>query len=174
MIFQHFWHHSLNSAFDSHNSHSLEAVSTPNQVKSSIKSSYILFSHMMSHCVSFYYSFSFWFIIWSSCCSKMELSLTHWWAIAYRSQKCCLIVHDSLLYKELSCLRERTIRFRLLLAQLSSGLNSLDYSIRICHHFSSRLDHSIMSIRVCPYYIICFRSALCLREKKFSWEICWI
>ena len=98
--------------------------SIPLLIKSShqIKSSFHFYPHfpMMSHCVSFYYSFFSDLSSDSSCYSKMELSgifLTHWWAIAYRYQKCCLVVHDSLLYiMRLSCLRERTIRFRITLS----------------------------------------------------------
>jgi len=83
-----------------------------------IKSSFHFYPNfpMMSHCVSFYYSFSFWFVIWFAMLfwngTFWNIPLNHWWAITYRSQKCCLVIHDSLLYIErLSCLRERTIKF---------------------------------------------------------------
>ena len=126
--------------------------SIPLLIKSShqIKSSFHFYLNfpMMSHCVLFYYSFYFWFIIWSSCCSEMELSGIFLWlidekSIAYRSQTCCLVVHDSPMYiKRLSCLRERQSSSRIY-SQLSFTLQDLkldssDYNIRISHLFSSR------------------------------------
>ena len=84
-----------------------------------IKSSFHLYPifPMMSHCVSFYYSFSFWFIIWFVMLfydrTFWKIPMTHWWEIAYRSQKCCLVIQDSPMYiRRLSCLRER-IKFRI-------------------------------------------------------------
>jgi len=84
-----------------------------------IKSSFHFYLNfpMMSHCVSFYYSFSFDLSSDSSCCSEKELSgiflWLNWWAIAYRSQKCLLSRSGFPMYiRRLSCLRERTIKFR--------------------------------------------------------------
>jgi len=53
----------------------------------------------------------------SSCCYEKELSGIFLWLIdeqiAYWSLKCCLVVLHSLMYiRRLSCLRERTIKFR--------------------------------------------------------------
>ena len=92
-----------------------------------------------------------------------NISLTHWWAIAYRSQKCCLVIHDSLLYINRGCLwlRERTIIFTIISSSafvskvLSStvlitaswfvitshqGLNHFDYIIRVCLSYFIKLN----------------------------------
>jgi len=105
--------------------------STPLLMKSShwIKSSFHFYLNfpMMSHCVSFYYSFSFWFIIWFIMLSWKgtfwNFPLTHWWAIAYWSQKCCLVVLDSPhVYKEAVLPQRKDNQVQVLfLAQLSSA-----------------------------------------------------
>jgi len=74
----------------------------------------------------------------------LEFPLTDWWAIAYRSQKCCLVIQDSPMYiKRLSCLRERTILVLgvyspLSFTQQDLKLNSSDYNIRIVNQYSSK------------------------------------
>src|SRR5882724_3971935 len=60
--------------------------------------------------------------------------------------------------KRLSCLRERKIKFKihsqLSFTQQGLKLNSLDYSIRICHNSHQGLDHFDYIIRVCLSYFI--------------------
>jgi len=98
----------------------------------------------------------------------LDISLTHLWAIGLQIPEMLLILHDSLLYiKRLSCLRERTIRFRITLSSAffskvlswtvlisasgfvitsHQGLNHFDYVIRVCpyhikqHHISIRFS----------------------------------
>ena len=150
-----------------YDSHILEAVSHSwsSQVINQVIFPFISYFPMMSHCVSFYYSFSFWFIIWFFMLfwdgTFWNIYLTHWWAITYWSQKCCLVIHDSLLYiKRLSCLRERTIRFRItpssafvskvwsstvlitasgFVSNTHQGLNHFDYIIRVCSSYFIKL-----------------------------------
>ena len=154
-----------------HDSHSLEAVSHSSLSQFIDQAIFPFISYifpMISHCVSFYYSFSLWFIIWFSMLfwagTFWNIPMTHWWAITYRSQTCCLVVHDSLLYiKRLSCLRERTIRFRITLVNkvlsstvlitasgfvITSHLNHFDYIIRVClYHASSLLQHKVSKVK---------------------------
>jgi len=97
--------------YDSHTA--LRQYPTPHRVKSSIKSSFHFYPNFpWCHCVSFYYSFlfdlssvrhavlkrTFWIFLW------LMMSNRYW------SLKCCLVVLHSPHYKELSCLRERTIK----------------------------------------------------------------
>ena len=91
----------------------LRQYPTPHWVKSLIKWSFHLYPifplwvtmlHFITH-------FSFWIIIWSIIWDGTfwNISLTHWWAIAYRSQKCYLVIHDSLPYiKRLSVTSHNT------------------------------------------------------------------
>jgi len=116
----------------------------------------------------------------SSCCSERtfwNLPLTHWWAITYWSQKCCLVILDSPLYiKRLSCLRERTIRFRihsqLSFFQQDHKLDSLDYNFRLCHQFSSRswpiwLCHQSVSILLHQAYFSIRSQRLSISFKEY-------
>jgi len=104
--------------YDSHTA--LRQYPTPHRVKSCRSSHLSIFYPNFPWwvtVVSFYYSFSFWFIIWFVMLlwkgTFWNFPLTHWWAIAYWSLKCCLVVLHSLMYiRRLSCLRERTIKFR--------------------------------------------------------------
>jgi len=139
--------------------------STPLLIESShwIKSSFYFYPNfpMMSHCVSFYYSFSFWFIIWFVMLlwkgTFWNFPLTHWWAIAYWSLKCCLVVlHSPHVYKEavLPQRKDNQVQVSIsaqLFFQQDLKLDNLDYSIRICHQFSARsrplwLHHQSVSI----------------------------
>jgi len=126
----------------------------------------------MSHCVSFYYSFSFWFIIWFVMLfwkgTFWNFPMTHWMSNRLLiSGNVGLVVLHSLMYiRRLSCLRERTIKFRFNLSSAFFSkilnLDNLDYSIRICHQFSSRSRPLWLHHRQCgPYYI----SSLSVRHK---------
>jgi len=143
--------------------------STPLLIESShrIKSSFHFYLNfpMMSHCVSFYYSFSFWFIIWFIMLfwkgTFWNFPLTHWWTITYWSQKCCLVILDSLMYiRRLSCLRERKFRFHSQLSYFQQDLkiDNLDYSIRFVINSHQGLNLSDYIIRMCSYYVISLRS----------------
>jgi len=66
---------------------------------------------------------------------KMELSgnlpLTHWWAITYRSQKCCLVIMIAPLYRRLSASENNQVGFILSSALLSKIKNS---TVWLQHH----------------------------------------
>jgi len=72
-------------------------------------------SHQPSHLSIYILFFPWWVTVFSfithfpsdlstdsSCCSEMELyiPLTHRWAITYRSQKCCLVMIPSCIYRD--------------------------------------------------------------------------
>jgi len=148
--------------------HSLEQI--PLLIESShwIKSSfhfYPIFPWWVT--VFIFYSFSFWFIIWFVMLfydgTFWKIPMTHWWAITYRSQTCCLVDQDSPMYiRRLSCSEERTIRFRIH-SQLSffpqdHKLTVLIANIRIVINSLQGLNHSDYVIRVCSYYVISLRS----------------
>ena len=112
---------------------------------------------------------SFWFIIWFIILfwdgTFWNISLTHWWAIAYRSQKCCLIILDSLLYiKRLSCLRESRFRITLSSVFVSKVLTVLVIASGFVITSHQDLNHFDYIIRVCPYYII--KSYFSIRSQR--------
>jgi len=124
--------------YDSHTA--LRQYPTPHRVKSSdqvIFPFYLNFP-MMSHCVSFYYSFFFLIIIWFVMLfwkgTFWNFPLTHWWAIVYWSQKCCLVVLDSPhIYKEAVLPQRKDNLVQVIfLAQLSSA-RSLTWQSRLQH-----------------------------------------
>jgi len=111
------WAHSLWDWFISVQLFSEGAVSevgSDQVIRSSHLSIYILFFHDESLCFILLFWFIIWFVMLFYDRTFWKILMTHWWAITYRSQKCCLVIQDSPMYiRRLSCLRERTIKFRI-------------------------------------------------------------
>ena len=104
-----------NSAIDSlWLTHSLEAVSHSSSsqvIGSSHLSIYILFFpwwvtvfHFIIHFLS---DLSFEFVMLFYDGTFWKIPMTHWWAITYRSQKCCLVIQDFPMYIRRERERER-------------------------------------------------------------------
>src|SRR5882724_21703 len=104
--------------YDSHTA--LRQYPTPHQVKSldQVIFHFYLNFPMMSHCVSFYYSFSFW-IYHLICHAVLKRNFLEFSSDSLMTNH--LLISEMLLshsgfpscIRRLSCLRERTIKFRL-------------------------------------------------------------
>jgi len=152
---------------------------TPHQVKSLNQVSFHLISYcsIMSHCVLFYYSFSFWFIIWFV---MLFYDGTFWnipmivdEQLLTDLRKCCLVDQDSPMYiRRLSCLRERTIRFRIH-SQLSFFHKIISLTVLITTsgfviNSLQGLNHSDMSLEVFIYVISLSVSVRSQRKEVLS------
>jgi len=146
--------------YDSHTA--LRQYPTPHWVKSSDQVIFPFYPNFPWWVTVFRFitHFLFWFIIWFIMLfwkgTFWNFPMTHWWAIAYWSLECCLVVlHSPHVYKEavLPQRKDNQIQDSISaqLFQQNLKLDNLDYSIRICHQFSSRsrplwLHHRSVSI----------------------------